>query len=293
MSQECDIERTGHMDWFSWENEWRIQVLKEKNFLRKHTMEKTAGWVSHVEHKVPDTLQKTLEAAFNKAFVAVFQKGGVLIEKTYNKEKQEILYKENQRLLEQETMNAKSVKKFEKQAKRTIRKNLALTSVEGVGLGLAGIGVPDIPIFVSVLLKSIYEIAISYGFSYTEEKEKLFILKIMETALKSGEILQKKDNEVNHLIERYYKEETEDEIEKTDEFVTELQIIRQIDSSAKALSKELLYGKFVQGMLVVGVVGGTADVTCLKRVTDYAVLKYKRRFLLRQKPDTKEKNISK
>lgn len=274
------------MSRFSWENEWRLQQLKEESFLVKHVMDKTAKWVKLAEKKMPDTLQSTLETGFNKAFVAIFEKGGVFIEKTYNKDKQENTFKENQKELDSEIFNAKSVKKFERQAKRTVCKNLIITSVEGIGMGIAGAGLPDIPIFVSVLLKSIYEIAISYGFTYTTEKEKLFILKIIEASLKSGDFLRKKDEEINKLIQRYYEEEIMPErTGETDEFVTELQIIRQIDHSAEALSHELLYGKFVQGMTFVGVVGGAGDFTCLKKVTNYAALKYKRRFLLRQMPE--------
>lgn len=271
------------MSQYSWENEWRLQQLKEESFLVKHVMDKTAKWVKLAEKKMPDTLQGTLEAGFNKAFVTVFDKGAALIEKTYNKEKQETTFKENEKELASESFNANVLKKFERQAKRTAYKNLAITSVEGIGMGIAGAGIPDIPIFVSVLLKSIYEIAISYGFSYTTEKERLFILKIIEASLMSGDNLRKKDEEINKLVERYYKEERiPEQVSETDEFVTELQIIRQIDHSAKALSHELLYGKFVQGMTFIGVVGGAEDISCLKRVTDYAILKYKRRFLLRQ-----------
>jgi hypothetical protein len=273
------------MSQFSWENEWRLQELKEESYVVKYVLDKSPKWVRFVEKKVPATLQNTLESAFNKAFVTVFDKGASIIEKTYNKEKQENLYKENEQTMEQQEFNAKSVKRFERQAKRTVAKNLAITSVEGVGMGLFGVGLPDIPIFVSVLLKSIYEIAISYGFKYTTDREKLFILKLIDTSLKSGDTLKEKNEEINALIERYNIEETDSSaVDDMAEFVTELQIIRQIDDSAKALSHELLYGKFVQSMTFVGVVGGTADYTCLKRVTDYAKLKYKRRFLLRQQP---------
>ena len=271
------------MSQLSWDNEWKIQELKEESYIVKYVMDKTAKWVKFVEKKVPDTLQNTLETAFNKAFVTIFEKGAALIEKTYNKEKQQSLYKENERSLNQDTFDKKYVRRFERQAKHTVAKNLAITSVEGVGMGLFGVGLPDIPVFVSVLLKSIYEIAISYGFEYTTDKEKLFILKLIDTSLKSGDIL--KDAELNQLIELYSVEELEkNEADDMEEFVTELQIVRQIDDSAKALSHELLYGKFVQSMTFVGVVGGTADFTCLKRVTDYAKLKYKRRFLLRNHP---------
>lgn len=283
------MKEGAHMSQFSWENEWRLQGLKEESFLVRHVMDKTPKWVSLVEKKVPETLQNTLEAAFTKAFVTVFEKGSGLIEKTYRKDKQISRFKQNKWEMEQENFNRKSVKRFERQARRTAGKNLAISTVEGIGFGIVGLGIPDIPIFVSVLLKSIYEIAISYGFRYTTEKEKLFILKIIDAALQNGDTLRKKDAEVNKLIARYYEEETiPEKVGETDEFVTELQIIRQIDTSAQALSHELLYGKFVQGMTFVGVVGGTADYTCLKRIIDYASLKYKRRFLLRQMPEGTE-----
>ena len=273
------------MSQFSWENEWRLQKLKEESFMVGHIMDKTPGWVKFVEKKVPATLQKTLETAFTKAFVAVFEKGSGLIEKTYRKQRHERLFREHERDIHKEGFNGKSLRRFERQAKRTAAKNLTITTVEGIGFGIVGLGIPDIPIFVSVMLKSIYEIALSYGFSYSTDKEKLFILKLIDAALKSGETLRKKDKDMNKLIRRYFEEEETAEAE-TDPFVVELQIKRQIDSSAEALSHELLYGKFLQGSTFIVVIGGTADFTCLKRITDYATLKYKRRFLLRQLPET-------
>ena len=273
------------MSQFSWENEWRLQKLKEESFMVGHIMDKTPGWVKFVEKKVPATLQKTLETAFTKAFVTVFEKGSGLIEKTYRKQRHERLFREHERDIHKEGFNGKSLRRFERQAKRTAAKNLTITTVEGIGFGIVGLGIPDIPIFVSVMLKSIYEIALSYGFSYSTDKEKLFILKLIDAALESGETLRKKDTDMNKLIRRYFEEEETAE-EETDPFVVELQIKRQIDSSAEALSHELLYGKFLQGSTFIGVIGGTADFTCLKRITDYAALKYKRRFLLRQLPET-------
>jgi len=273
------------MSQFSWENEWRLQKLKEESFMVGHIMDKTPGWVKFVEKKVPATLQKTLETAFTKAFVTVFEKGSGLIEKTYRKQRHERLFREHERNIHEEGFSGKSLRRFERQAKRTAAKNLTITTVEGIGFGIVGLGIPDIPIFVSVMLKSIYEIALSYGFSYSTDKEKLFILKLIDAALKSGETLRKKDTDMNKLIRRYFEEEETAE-EETDPFVVELQIKRQIDSSAEALSHELLYGKFLQGSTFIGVIGGTADFTCLKRITDYATLKYKRRFLLRQLPET-------
>ncbi|MBR5792238.1 MAG: EcsC family protein, partial [Ruminiclostridium sp.] len=53
----------------------------------------------------------------------------------------------------------------------------------------------------------------------------------------------------------------------------------QIRQTAGALSKELLYMKFLQGIPLVGAVGGVYDVVYMKNITEYAKIKYQRRFL--------------
>lgn len=52
-------------------------------------------------------------------------------------------------------------------------------------------------------------------------------------------------------------------------------LIRQ---AAGGLSKELLYMKFLQGVPLVGAVGGAYDAVYMKRIMAYAELKYRRRF---------------
>jgi len=70
-----------------------------------------------------------------------------------------------------------------------------------------------------------------------------------------------------------------------DEFILHVEVPddyneqKQIEQTAKALSKELLYMKFLQGIPLVGAVGGAYDMVYLKQITEYANLKYKRRFL--------------
>lgn len=270
------------MSQFSLENEWRLVELKEESFMIKHVMNKTPKWMRYIQRKVPVKLQNTLESAFGKAFVMVFQKGSGIIEKTYNKEKHMHEYRQNQKEMYYEEFNRRTMRKFERHVKRTVYKNMLIATMEGIGLGLVGMGLPDIPIFVSVLLKSIYEIAICYGFSYTADKEKVFILKLIEAALKDGEELRKKDENLNALIYRYAQEEREPDSEQPESYVVDLMIKRQIDTSAKTLAHELLYWKFIQGKAIIGIIGGSADVACLKRVTDYAMLMYKKRYLLRQ-----------
>ena len=56
-----------------------------------------------------------------------------------------------------------------------------------------------------------------------------------------------------------------------------------INAAAGCMSKELLYMKFLQGIPVVGAVGGAYDAIYMKQIVKYAELKYRRRFLVSRK----------
>ena len=248
-----------------WEKEWAALEKREMRFLERQQEEKSSKVTQKIAEKVPEKLERTLKAAFNKAFEVVFEKGTGLIEKTYDKERQKQSFQVNEitaRILK----NRKSVKAFSKQARSGRTKNLLLSGIEGAGLGILGIGIPDIPLFTAVLLKSIYEIALSYGYSYETKEEQCFILKVIETALLHGEKLRQADQELNVWIDTVCSEDSSGMDRKE-------QIVRTPDVLAEAL----LYMKFVQGIPIVGLAGGLADAVYLKRITDYADLKYKRR----------------
>lgn len=51
-----------------------------------------------------------------------------------------------------------------------------------------------------------------------------------------------------------------------------------IEETAGILSRELLYMKFLQGIPVVGVVGGAFDLKYMKDITAYTELKYRKRY---------------
>lgn len=250
-----------------WEKEWTALEKKEARYLMRRREEKTSSALQQkLEEKIPEKLEDTLNTAFIKAFDLVFEKGTGLIEKTYNKDQQKTDYQVREYAAGLKE-SRKTVKAFGRQSQGTRMKNLMISGVEGVGLGLLGIGLPDIPLFTAVILKSVYEIALSYGFEYESEKEQWFILKMIETALKKGEELERNNSLLNAWIDQNGIGET---VKGRKE---------QSKETAAALAEALLYMKFLQGIPVVGVAGGAADTVYLKKITDYAELKYKRRFL--------------
>ena len=254
-----------------WIKEWEDLEKREAKFTEKRMEGPTCVIISKLERFVPKKLSSTLNAAFFKGFQLIFEKGTGVIEKTYNKNRKKNEFKINTFATEL-SADKRSVRSFTKQARSAKKLNLFVSSVEGIGLGLVGAGIPDIPLFIAVALKSVYEIALSYGYQYDTDEEKVFILKVIQVAMMDEENFVAANDELNDLIDQVA--EDGDSLEGYSINKTE-----QMKATAEALSSEMIYTKFLQGQLIIGIVGGIFDPVYVNRISDYAVLKYRRRFL--------------
>lgn len=258
--------------------EWEKIEKQERRFRKERAERKEATWQQMLEEKVPDQLQKTLDFAFCKAFAAVFEKGTGVIEKTYKKEETEREYKVRAYSLSlKEDKN--SLRAFSKQAKRSGTKNVLLFGVEGVGLGILGVGIPDIPLLTAMMLKSIYQISLHYGIEYDTELERYFIMELIRGSFAYGEEYE----EIERNIETFLIHETLPE-----NYIRKEQIIK----TSAAVSRELVYMKFLQGIPVIGVVGGVFDAVYIRQLVRYANLKYRKRFLYRLKTKGEQMDMS-
>ena len=254
-----------------WEKDWSDLQKKEEKFIARRMEGPTFALINKLDRFIPKKLSGTLDAAFAKGFALIFEKGTGIIEKTYNKEKKKANFQVNTYASEL-MADKQSVRQFTKQAKSARATNLLVSSVEGVGLGLVGAGIPDIPLFAAVVLKSVYKVALSYGYDYQTDEEKVFILKVIEVAMYDEEKFVEENAELNALI---------DEIVADGDTLAGYEVDKeaQIKLTARALSHEMLYTKFLQGQLIIGIAGGIFDPVYVNRISNYAVLKYRRRFL--------------
>lgn len=248
--------------------EWKLLKRQEEALRRAAQKERMPKWKSALTDKVPKAVFDNLQKAFGKAFWVVFEKGTGIIEKTYDRDS----IQEDCQVREfafQVKASRKTLKKAQKDAGAGNLRNLAITSAEGIGLGILGIGLPDIPLFAGVILKSVYEIAVNYGFSYEEEEEQVFLLKVIGAAVSDRGTCMKINGELDEWIagERRFSETAEE----------------QADICAEALSRRLLYMKFIQGIPLAGALGGMSDAVCLKEILAFADLKYQKRFLLKRR----------
>ena len=246
--------------------EERILNKKDNRFIKS----KINPVMDKVQDKIPEKLRATLETAFLKGFELVFEKGNIVIEKTYNKDRLMSDHVVNDYILEKK-LNRRNMNTLDKYVRKSNRFNTSLSLVEGSVLGFFGIGLPDIPLFIGVIMKTINEIALNYGFDYKNDNEKAFILKIISAAMSEGEDKIRINDEISILGEA---------IDKNLEINIDLDSL--IKETAKILSDALLVGKFIQGIPFVGIVGGTINYTIIKKIAKYGQIKYKKRYLAKK-----------
>lgn len=255
------------------EKEWQLFLKKEEKLLNKYGKDKTSLLEKKLQGIMPPGLQDKLELAFYKAFHEILCKGTGIIEKTYSKEKLEQAYKIREY---SHTLRGtrKSLKASAKTAGFQTAKNVAGAGIEGAALGLLGIGLPDIPLFLAVIFRSMYTLCLHYGIDYSNTTEKEMLLELMAMSLYRGTDFAEQDAKLNQKLHEMSKAEN---VNFSSSNVIAEETVRR---AAKSLSGELLYLKFLQGIPVAGVVGGLYDGIYLKRITDYAAVKMERRYLL-------------
>ena len=246
-------------------------VSKQEEKLRQAAQNtKPSQWKTALESKLPDKVASGVEAAFCKGFSAVFQQGKPIIEKGYNKETLKADF-DIRDFAVQRKGGRRELRKMHKSAKQSDLLNLAVTTAEGIGLGALGIGMPDIVLFLGTLLKGIYETALNYGYDYETRQEQLLILKMMETALSQGEDWTRRNEEVDQMLTLETVDISEDEFRQ------------QLEKTASVFAMDMLLLKFIQGLPLVGILGGAANGVYYRKVLQYVQLKYRKRYLLKQR----------
>ena len=165
----------------------------------------------------------------------------------------------------------KQLSELKRSAALTSSLENAAAGVEGVVLGVWGIGLPDIPVLLAWLLRSLYQNAARYGFSYDSPAERVYLLLVLQGALSEGEQrrgFSRRADRLGRALDHGWDAEYNLEVE--------------MRAASALLADRLLLVKFIQGMPVVGVVGGAANLSLSSAVNKYGTLKYKKRFLERK-----------
>ena len=253
------------------EKELALLQKREGRMETRALADKEGAWKAKLEEKVPEKVYTSLEQAFCKAFALVFEKGTGIIEKSYDRDALEKDYAVRDFAV-QVKGDRRTLRRFPRENRGANAKNLLLSTVEGVGLGALCIGLPDIVLFVGMLLKGIYETALRYGFPYEGPAEQMWILRMMETSLTKGPLWAEKNQGVDAFLHQGLMEEP-----------TKEALSQQIQATAQTFAMDMLVLKFIQGLPLVGALGGAANPVYYRRVLNYVQLKYHKRYLYQKK----------
>ena len=242
---------------------------QEKKLQKAFVTAKNPAWKEAISAKIPQKVYTGLESTFCKGFSLVFNQGRGIIEKSYIMEE----LQNNHTIRDfavQLKGGRKELKAVHKSAKRSDSLNMVVTTAEGVALGALGIGMPDIVLFITTLLKGVYETALNYGFDYEQPEEQYMILNMMAASLITREERLEWDEMIDGMI-----------VEMPGE-VPQAVLEEQIRETASVFAMDMLILKFIQGLPVVGIFGGMANPIYYNRVLKYVQLKYRKRYLLKQ-----------
>ncbi|MBQ9708689.1 MAG: EcsC family protein [Firmicutes bacterium] len=235
---------------------YNIELLNvevaEKKLINAASKKKPSVFDKKIEQYVPDTLEKTLKDTFELAFRQIFQNGTGIISATFDEESPE----------EAEEMISKS--------RLAGMFDTGMSFVSGTGMGLLGIGLPDIPIFTAMVLRNIYQSAVAYGFDYRSRTEQVYILMLIEGALAIGDDAGR----ISRKIDAY-----SDKVDMNG-FEHDSWLGEELDRASNALADSMLYMKFVQGMPIVGAAGGFSNASTMRKISKYVDIKYHKRKII-------------
>lgn len=251
---------------------------KEKKQLRKGALSRAMAVLGkepleNIKNKIPQGLRSALTNAFTLGFSLVFEKGtGVILamDKKTLADLSSRRYANEAEL--QKRFSSVALERFGKDAKVSGAKNALLSTAQGALMGLMGMGIPDAVVLIAMMLKSVYEIAESYGFGVKNIEEKYFILSLFDLAFCPEEEKMAKSRECDSIFLS---------IERREDLVMNFEEKKY--SVASSLCEGMLLAKFIQGLPVVGVVGGLANFPYMASIAKVAHLKYEKRMVMKQR----------
>jgi len=246
----------------------RLERTEEK--LRLAAMDGASpSWKKQLEKHLPEKVYAGIESAFCKAFSLTFEQGRGIIEKSYDKETLSADHSIRDYAISVKG-GRREIRSISKSASRAGLINLAVTTLEGIGLGALGIGLPDIVLFISTLLKGTYETAINYGFGYESRKEQYLILKMLSVPLKNSEDWVYFDLEIDRLMQDGVGD------------ISEEDFANQMKATASDFALDMLALKFIQGIPVIGLFAGAANPVYYRKISQYVNLKYQKHYYLKK-----------
>lgn len=229
--------------------------------VKERVREKIPGKAEQAAEKSAQMLQK----AFEKSFELVLEKGSGMIARTFSEKK----LLERYERFSQKPLSSWELSKLGTAVAMRASGNMVFSAVQGGAMGALGIGLPDVPIFLAAVFKTLFEISLSFGYPYDLPQEQVYQMLLICAA-------------VGEEVERYCASADADRVaEEIRRGTGRLSISREEarERASRALCSAALTGKIVQGAPIVGVYGGFRNGVLLRQIGSLAAVKYQQRML--------------
>lgn len=210
-----------------------------------------------------------LERAFERSFDLVLEKGSGLIGRMCGERRKLERYE----AFAKKPLSGWELTRLGCEAAMGASANLVFSTVQGGAMGALGIGLPDVPIFLGAVLKTLFEISLRFGFPYHLPQEQVYQLLLIGAA-------------VGPEQERRCAAADADRTAQEIRMGGTLSISREEAKrrAAHALCSAALAGKLVQGTPIIGVYGGFQNGVLLRKIGSMAAVKYQQRLLRERQP---------
>lgn len=252
--------------------EERLLEEKQPSFLSRKAAEMASPVIHKVKEKLPSKAEQTaqksaelLQKAFEKSFDVVLEKGSSWIGKICGEEKKLRRYE----VFSQKTLSSWELSKLGCEVAARASANMVFSSVQGGMMGALGIGLPDVPIFLAAVFKTLFEISLSFGYPYDTKQEQTYQMLLICAAV--GEEAERKQAAVDaNIVAQQIRMGTG---------ICSVSFEEAKQRASKALCSAALMGKMVQGAPIIGVYGGFRNGVLLKQIGTVAAVKYQQRML--------------
>ena len=219
---------------------WKQKLLRKPSFIERSSKKAQ----SKINGFIPEKVHATVTEAIKKMVEATLVGSNMT---TFPKKVEDLTFEEREQLVR------KSIDVYKKTA-----------AVEGASTGAGGIllGLADFPLFLSIKMKFLFEVASEYGYSTKEYEERLFLLYVFQLAFSS----EKHREEVLDTIENW--EIRKEEIKELDWRIFQQEYRDYIDLV-----------KLMQILPGIGaVVGGVANYHLVQQLGECAINCYRLRI---------------
>lgn len=249
------------------------RLLEQRpSLLSRKAAEWTAPVKERVREKIPGRAEQAagksaqvLQRAFEKSFELVLEKGSGMIARTFSEKK----LLERYERFSKKPLSSWELSKLGTAVAMRASGNMVFSTVQGGAMGALGIGLPDVPIFLAAVFKTLFEISLSFGYPYNLPQEQVYQMLLICAA-------------VGEESERYRASADADKVaEEIRRGTGRLSISREEarERASGALCSAALTGKIVQGAPIVGVYGGFRNGVLLRQIGGLAAVKYQQRML--------------